>query len=232
MTETTSGSAPGATKPCRVCGEEIKAVARKCIHCDSYQDWHADVNVSSTFLSLMVALFSVLTVAVPVITAALTPKNSDLSFSFQGANARTLGVLVTNQGIRPGSVQYPIGLAVSEKGMSNILGVIPLSLVGNGDNAALIVGSAQTLLLNLAYENPPFTTNNPPLERLDELNKYDCDILLQKTDFNAKKSTTEDIGGIDCYNLSDFLTQAIAYINSKKQGVPSPTTSSPQGNQK
>jgi hypothetical protein len=69
------------TKPCKVCGEAIKKVARICIHCNNYQDWRAEVNVSSTVLALLVALASVLSWAVPVITTALTPKNSDLIFS-------------------------------------------------------------------------------------------------------------------------------------------------------
>jgi hypothetical protein len=50
------------TKPCKVCGEEIRESARKCNHCDSYQDWRLNIGFSNTVLSLLVALCSVLTV--------------------------------------------------------------------------------------------------------------------------------------------------------------------------
>jgi hypothetical protein len=94
------------TKPCKVCGEAIKKVARICTHCNNYQDWRAELNIGGTVLSLLVALFSVLTVALPAITAFLTPKNSDLIFSYQGTLGNTISLLITNIGIRPGAVHY------------------------------------------------------------------------------------------------------------------------------
>jgi hypothetical protein len=92
----------------QVCAEPIKKAARKCIHCDSYQDWHANIGMSSTVLSLLVALVSVLTAAIPVVKDAFTPKNALLTATFQGANSDRLSVLFTNQGTRPGSVSSPI----------------------------------------------------------------------------------------------------------------------------
>lgn len=81
------------TKPCRVCGESIKEVARVCYHCGNYQDWRGENAVGSSVLSLLVALFDVLTVAVPVIVDSLTTKNSALSFVFQGENEKRLSFL-------------------------------------------------------------------------------------------------------------------------------------------
>ena len=48
MSETSAPGEVDATKPCKVCGEAIKTTAKKCIHCDSYQDWRAYLNFGST----------------------------------------------------------------------------------------------------------------------------------------------------------------------------------------
>jgi hypothetical protein len=101
MTQTDSASATADSKPCVVCQEPIKLHASKCIHCGSYQDWRSNISfsLSTSVLSLLVALITVLTAAVPVLKEALTPKNSHLTFSFQGASTDPirLVVLATNR---------------------------------------------------------------------------------------------------------------------------------------
>ena len=59
-------------KPCRVCMEEIREGAVKCIHCGSYQNWRRYLAFSVVVLSLLVALFSVLTVGAPIIKDTFT----------------------------------------------------------------------------------------------------------------------------------------------------------------
>jgi hypothetical protein len=76
----------------------------KCIHCDSYQDWRGNISLGGTVLSLLVAVFSVLTVAVPVLVAALSLKNSDLIFTLQYADADKIEMLASNVGSRPGTM--------------------------------------------------------------------------------------------------------------------------------
>jgi hypothetical protein len=105
MTEIPQAITNEPTRPCKICAEPIKIAARKCIHCDSYQDWRSKINFSSTVLSLVVALVSVLTVAVPVVIQTLTPKDSNLKFQIAGASEDTLSILVTNSGTRPGFVR-------------------------------------------------------------------------------------------------------------------------------
>jgi hypothetical protein len=108
QTDTSGASATADSKPCVVCQEPIKLRASKCIHCGSYQDWRSNISfsLSTSVLSLLVALITVLTAAVPVLKEGLTPKNSDLTFSFQGAptDPMRLVVLATNRGVRPGTV--------------------------------------------------------------------------------------------------------------------------------
>lgn len=92
-------------KQCTTCGEEIAQSARKCIHCDSFQDWRRYLAFSSTVLALLVALLSVATVAAPVFRDLLTTKDSELVASFQGFNSDDEAVfVVSNSGNRPGTV--------------------------------------------------------------------------------------------------------------------------------
>jgi hypothetical protein len=81
----TQGGDQGArdTKPCRVCGEDIKFSAQKCIHCDSYQDWRVRLGIGSTVLALLVALVSVVTNGVPILRAAFEARIIPLKFVFQ-----------------------------------------------------------------------------------------------------------------------------------------------------
>ncbi len=98
-------------KLCRICCEPIAAGARKCIHCDSFQDWRGNLGVSATVLSLLVALVSVLTASAPILTKTLTPERSDLAFAFQGANSYQPSLRLTPFGI-PSEGKFRINAAV------------------------------------------------------------------------------------------------------------------------
>jgi hypothetical protein len=91
-------------KQCTTCGETIAESARKCIHCDSYQDWRRYLAFSSTVLALLVALLSVATVAGPVFRDLLISKDSELVASFQELNDEEATFVVSNSGTRPGTV--------------------------------------------------------------------------------------------------------------------------------
>jgi predicted nucleic acid-binding Zn ribbon protein len=134
MSETVVSPSATDTKPCKVCGEAIKKAARVCIHCNNYQDWRADINISSTVLSLLVALLSVLTVTVPVVKDVFTPKNSNLTYSFQGATKLVATEFVTNTGTRPGIMRYPISLLLKFPNANQA--TVPLSLTQNRPSSA------------------------------------------------------------------------------------------------
>src|SRR5882724_7238207 len=86
---------------CILCREQIPSGAKICTKCDSYQDWRRYFGVSSTVLSLLVALVSVLTVAVPVVRNALTPDRSDVRCSVLEWSAGGVTLVVSNRGVRP-----------------------------------------------------------------------------------------------------------------------------------
>jgi hypothetical protein len=73
MNETDNGI---GIEKCGTCLKGIPRGAKKCTNCDSYQDWRRHLPAGTAVLSLLVALGSVLTVLVPVLSEALTYGNS------------------------------------------------------------------------------------------------------------------------------------------------------------
>src|ERR1700761_1819971 len=53
-------------KHCRFCYSPMPVAANKCVACQEQQDWRRYLGFSSTILSLLVALISVVTFAIPI----------------------------------------------------------------------------------------------------------------------------------------------------------------------
>jgi hypothetical protein len=98
------GDSKAAQTLCSTCFEPIDERAKKCIKCDSYQDWRRHLNLSSSVLALLVALVSVLALAVPILKPILETKDSELEVRFQAVANNHVFFLVTNSGNRAGSV--------------------------------------------------------------------------------------------------------------------------------
>jgi hypothetical protein len=99
------GELPEGTKRCLICAEPINLASRKCVHCGADQNaLRQRLGVSTSFLSMSVALVSVLGVVVPLLIQSATPDNSHLTFSLQYATETELFVIVSNQGREPGTV--------------------------------------------------------------------------------------------------------------------------------
>lgn len=146
MSEVSTPATSADTKACKMCGEPIKSTARLCIHCDSYQDWRSEMAVGNTVLTLLVALGSVLAIAIPVIVKAFTPENSLLSFSYQGASENAVSLLATNRGIRPGTIQPTIILDTPDHMF------MWLKITGVGDRRTHIVTAGTRLLSRWSRE--------------------------------------------------------------------------------
>ena len=100
----TNKSVNDKTKCCLSCGEEICSTAKKCIHCNDYQDWRRFFPMSPLVLSLVATLVSVAGITVPIFVDLTKHHNSDFQISFQTADDKELSVLVANTGDRPGSL--------------------------------------------------------------------------------------------------------------------------------
>ena len=72
-------------KHCRMCYALMPISARKCTVCQSYQDWQRYLSGSSVVLSLLVALVSVLTFALPIWKHQFyTPRNVSTTLIHSG----------------------------------------------------------------------------------------------------------------------------------------------------
>jgi hypothetical protein len=101
------------TQPCRVCREPMTAGAKKCIHCDSYQNWQRHVGVGTTTLALLVALISVTGSTVPAILDATSPDVERVQVNLLDPNPEALTVSVVNAGSEYGIVRRTGRLEVS-----------------------------------------------------------------------------------------------------------------------
>jgi hypothetical protein len=81
--------------------------ALKCIECDSFRGWRRLFGFSSTMLSLLVALVSVSTAAVPVFRNAFRSADvTRFAFATQDSDAEHVSILVNNTGTMPGTVRF------------------------------------------------------------------------------------------------------------------------------
>ena len=144
MAEVHLGPLPDGMKQCRICAEPINLRAIKCIHCGSVQGkWALRAGSSSTFLALLIALFSVLATAVPAIKGALTPDDSKLIFSFPTADQNRLALFVSNNGVRPGMIEQIFFKTVKT-------GAAFLRPIGQEQHAVYIIEPGKSVLFEFA----------------------------------------------------------------------------------
>jgi hypothetical protein len=108
MTETDANVPRPApdTVPCPICGEQIRPVARKCIHCQSYLDWRRYVALGSSAVPVMAALVAILAAVASWIGPMVQTRNSRLNVAFGGVGGSQLNgeatLTVFNDGSRVG----------------------------------------------------------------------------------------------------------------------------------
>src|SRR5258708_27102734 len=95
------------TNRCIACSEEIQPGAKICTHCDQFQDWRRFFGISAPVLSLLVALVSVLSIAIPAILNVRPPQTSDIHCSLLewDESTATVKLAVSNKGSRAAGVQ-------------------------------------------------------------------------------------------------------------------------------
>lgn len=91
-------------KPCRVCAEDIKSSARKCVHCGSWQDWRSNLGLSTEVLSLLVALVAVLPATLHYIQTLSIPKEPSLRIGYVRSTEKTIQIQAINEGQIPATI--------------------------------------------------------------------------------------------------------------------------------
>ena len=181
-----------ATKPCRVCGEDIKLAARKCVHCESWQDLRGELlSASTTTLSLLVALISVATVAIPVVQKATASKDSSLEFAFEVATDTEILILATNRGDRPGVVTGGFLDWTDGKTQGHLL-----LTVSRPEPSAAVIDPAGTTLVSLRWiHSRPAAWSGRPLH---------CSLTVSYSEFSSGPHTKPI--DIDCASAQRFTS--------------------------
>jgi hypothetical protein len=218
QTDTPSAEAAADSKPCVVCQEPIRAHAKKCVHCGSYQDWRSNISMSliTSVLSLLVALVTVLTAAVPVARDALTPHNSDLMFSFQGASTDPIRliVLATNRGVRPGTVHPASSLLTMSGKLSMPLG---LAEPEPSDSPPTIIEPGESRLFSFHI-----WAGEAPGDTDDSIYAGRCLLKIPTTDFAGKPDDHEiDVG---CKRVFKLVQRVICLERNGRKYNECPTT--------
>lgn len=86
---------------CLVCRESILSGARKCTHCDSFQDFRRWISLSASVLALLVALVSVLSVVVPDAVAYFERDYSRTTANLHAIENVLVNLVATNVGNKP-----------------------------------------------------------------------------------------------------------------------------------
>jgi paraquat-inducible protein B len=101
-------------KKCKHCRELIKSDARKCKHCGSHLDHRFFVKISTTFLSLVVAVVSTATLAVQQLSGYdFNFFGKWVAISFEDAEGINAGITTIRlEGVQVGKVKdvTPVGL--------------------------------------------------------------------------------------------------------------------------
>jgi len=83
---------------CIVCRNEINDGAKKCIHCNEYQNYRRYLKFPQNILALLIALISVTTVLIPILRNSNNPITEEkVSFSWLFASNTSLTILLHNE---------------------------------------------------------------------------------------------------------------------------------------
>lgn len=128
---------------CRTCQHELPPRAKRCLKCDSFQDWRRFFSMGSVVLSLLIALFSVLGTILPVVVSIFTPARSDVLFSLHSVTTNRVVVVSTNQGSRPAIIQNAVFRVFDSHGSEQ--SVLNLKLPEETEELVVLPGSLRII---------------------------------------------------------------------------------------
>lgn len=91
-------------KQCKTCGEDIKSTAKKCIHCDSFQELRRYLPFSNTMIALIIALVSVVAAVSPVLKKVFTEQDSNIIVRLQEVVWDSIHLIASNLGEKDGAI--------------------------------------------------------------------------------------------------------------------------------
>jgi hypothetical protein len=153
-TRSLEGSQSTPTKSCRACSLAIPSDARLCSHCGTRQNWTAIFRISSAVLTALVALISVITLALPYWQSYL-PKTAKPILINGRLQEKTWLIIVGNKGNIPLVVQK--AAACFEKNCGGVhdlngVGHVRFDLTSSGSDLTVKPGQLSTFSLSLRQQ--------------------------------------------------------------------------------
>lgn len=191
-------------KVCRECGDQIPEPARKCATCGAYQDWRRVFWLGNSTLSLLVALFSVLTVAVPILKRALTPEYERVTVQVvtqryePSLEKNVMVVHLANSGTVAAFISPNANLFANKRKAAFSIDLLPrgprdgtATRAGVSGVADLLVEPSGQRILFAAHPESTPTINDP------ELNDT-CELVI--TVYRLDGSKRDETHAYRCYN--------------------------------
>jgi hypothetical protein len=205
---------------CSLCRKPIEAGARKCTECDGWQGRWFFLNIGTPVLSLLVALVSVLSFAIPAITSAFSAPSSDIRIAFQYFEDGTAYFIASNTGSSAGS----IGEAYLDFGPQNWR--FPLS-TGNASSRAIGPGQSR----QLSFRLPCDRNQDPRIQYATGLTAGSVDMAK---DPRITVVIVQFDGTTDTYSKPLDALSSIVAINARlhqciKAGIDAPTGEETRG---
>ena len=167
---------------CVVCKEPIAQDALKCIHCNSYQDWKRYIFFSNSVLALLIALVSVLTVAIPVLHNSFKSEEEFISISVVDVESDLI-LLAINSGTRPGVIKPTAKLTIFTENTDKF--ILPLrhnTDESKGELSNFIVSPNNSIMLNAYLPNFFFSQHDT-----DKNKKCVLEITIISFDLSTRK---------------------------------------------
>ncbi|BCH12115.1 hypothetical protein MesoLj131c_63730 [Mesorhizobium sp. 131-3-5] len=164
-----------------------------------------------SIVALLNSIVSVFVVVVPIAVNLFTPKNSDLIYSIHANADRSIGILVSNSGIRAGTIS---GASLSGQIGDEEINSLELEIAELGGRAA-IVSPSETRLLALTVSKQV-----PGVRVFDILpcgRAVTVSIDVRSIDFQGQRH--EDNLPIHCAEQRDFL-MSLAEEDALKKSPP------------
>lgn len=194
------------TKQCRLCGEDINAVAQKCVNCGGWQTRRRQlISAAGTALPLLIAVLSVLLALLPVLENFILPKKSIISAAFLAEDGNVVTAIGSNSGGRPGAASDAFLAFHDIRGQ---IWSIHLKIVELGGAASRLIQPGQSIQLQYAPDGNflPFGKAGASLTEVQHeselIRMFDttCEFTLLYVNFDA--SIGRSISSFPCFRMT------------------------------
>jgi hypothetical protein len=215
---------------CSTCQELILQGAKKCIHCESFQDWRRHLTANTAILAACISLVVAIPAVVPFVHEAWRKSDSNMAIAaVSSVQYGRIHVLMTNFGKKAGAVDFmKVLLPIKEPSKVIYLHLDPKdSNLIPGDSSKEFVFAAEFPMNGVDNGWDPSHLTPPQLNaQMEAMNEAQngaripmCEVEVQVISFQGKSRDLKK--PLDCRSFRDFL---LKYWNNTH-----PNNTHPQG---